>query len=133
MKKLIILSAFIFMTGKSFGQWNLLTSGVSQNLQAIYFVNKDTGFVGGTAGITTTTFLKTLDGGLNWSPVNISTNNSIRSVQFINSQLGYLTTSAPGQGFKTINGGNNWTSLNTALFNNGDVYFKNSEDRKSVV
>ncbi len=108
-----------------FGQWTQINSGTIQSLKAIYFLNNDTGFIGGSAGITSTTLLKTTDGGMSWISPNISTVNSIRSIKFINAQIGFLTTSAPAEGFKTIDGGNNWTYVNTAIYNDGDVYFKN--------
>ncbi len=121
----IIISSFCSLN--IFGQWTQLNSGTTEYLGAIYFLNSDTGFVGGLAGITSTTLLKTIDGGISWSPPNISTVNSIRSIQFTNATNGFLTTDAPSEGFKTIDGGNNWTYVNTAIYNNGSVYFKDND------
>jgi photosystem II stability/assembly factor-like uncharacterized protein len=124
MKTVFIFAFASFFSVNLFGQWTQLNSGTTQNLNAIYFLNDDTGFIGGDAGITSTTLLKTTDGGLNWTSPNISTVNSIRSICFTTSQIGFLTTSSASQSFKTIDGGSNWTSFNSEIFNAGDIYFK---------
>lgn len=61
------------------------------------------------------------------SSPNIRAVNSIRSIQFTNATNGFLTTNAPSEGFKTIDGGNNWTYVNTAIYNNGSVFFKDND------
>lgn len=124
MKKLFFFIITSFCSLNIFGQWTQLNPGTSQGLNAIYFLNSDTGFIGGSAGITSTTLLKTTDGGISWSSPNITTVNSIRSIYFTNSQIGFLTTSSASESFRTIDGGANWTSINTAIYNAGDVYFK---------
>ena len=127
MKKLYFIIITSFCSLNIFGQWTQINSGTTQGLNALYFLDSDNGFIGGNAGITSTTLLKTTDGGLSWNSPNISTVNSIRSIQFTNTTNGFLSTSAPSEGFKTIDGGNNWTAINTAIYNNGDVYFKDSD------
>lgn len=124
MKQIFFLIIVTISSFNLFGQWTTLNSGTTQYLNAIYFINSDTGFIGGNAGIITTTLLKTTDGGLSWNSPSISTVNSIRSICFPSSQIGFLTTNSASESFKTIDGGENWTSINTAIFNSGDVYFK---------
>ena len=124
MKQLFFIIIVFVCSSNLFGQWTTLNSGTTHYLSAIYFINSDTGFIGGNAGISTTTLLKTTDGGLSWNSPAISTVNSIRSICFPNSQIGFLTTNSASESFKTVDGGDNWSSINTAIFNSGDLYFK---------
>lgn len=126
MKVYYFLVLALFSSFNLFAQWTRLKSGTTETLTAVYFINSDTGFVGGDAGVTTT-LLKTKDGGKSWKTPNISTNNSIRTIQFANKQIGILSTDGPSEGFRTTDGGENWTKINTALSDIGEIYLKNAD------
>ena len=127
MKKFIFATLIILSSSVLFAQWTSLNSGSPEYLSAIHFISADTGFVGGNASVMNTTLLKTTNGGLNWTPVNISTVNSIRSIFFTDSQHGFLTTNSATEGFKTEDGGTTWVAFDTEIFNTGDIYFKDSD------
>ena len=63
MKKTILLSIAIVLLGlSSFAQWNAQTSGTTNFIASVFFVNADTGYVSADGGV----ILKTTDGGVNW-------------------------------------------------------------------
>ncbi|WP_028980811.1 YCF48-related protein [Sporocytophaga myxococcoides] len=126
MKIYYFLVLALFSSINLFAQWTRLKTPTTETLIAVCFINSDTGFVGGDAGVTTT-LLKTKDGGKTWKTPNISTNNSIRTIQFANKQIGILSTDAPSEGFRTTDGGENWTKINTALIDIGEIYIKNAD------
>lgn len=66
----------IFLTPSLYGQWTNLNSGISGDLNAIYFENATTGIVAGETGV-----YKTTNGGLNWSK-ELITNNPSDSLLF---------------------------------------------------
>jgi photosystem II stability/assembly factor-like uncharacterized protein len=77
------------------------------NLQGIYFINPDTGFVTGTGN---GKILRTTNGGNSWDTVFYEGGFS---VQFLNSQNGYVTSY--GRVLKTTNAGLNWLIKNTGI------------------
>ncbi len=69
--------------------------------------------------------LKSTDGGKNWTKINLSITDNLRSVNFPTSNTGYAC-GANGRIMKTTDGGTNWTTLNK--FTNADLnslYFVN--------
>jgi len=54
------------------------SSGVYSSLNAVYFVNKDVGWIVGDAGV----ILNTTNGGTNWTLQNVGSNRDLRSVFF---------------------------------------------------
>ena len=108
-KILSFIIAFVFCQS-SFAQegWFEQTSGTTEVLYSVYFIDNDNGFIVGDNG----TFLKTTDAGENWISHSTSTNESIMSVQFLNQNIGftvaYLTDSA--WVMKTTDGGENWVT-----------------------
>lgn len=132
MKKHILLvwSLCIAISTSTFAQWSVNLSPVTgyYRMDAVHFLNDNTGYVGGTNllfggdGIIS----KTTNGGSSWTTVATITGSPINAIQFVNSNLGFAVG---GNGLiaKTTDGGNNWTTQN---FNNPSS--GNNEDFKAV-
>ena len=109
--------------------WSLSGNGVFPNgLGSIYFFDESTGFVGDGLG----KVFRTTNGGLNWSMQTLNTTteyNSVGSIQFLDSQTGYLFNSHTQSCglcpptyttvFKTANAGINWISVSSL----SNIYF----------
>jgi len=119
-KKLLLvfmLSAFnSFVKAQT---WVTLSSPTTQNLNTVYFLNKDTGFVAGASG----TILKTTNGGTTWTALTAPTTNNISKIFFVNNDSGYVL--AGSLIYKTVNGGSSWTYIGS-FTNAGTIYFLNS-------
>jgi photosystem II stability/assembly factor-like uncharacterized protein len=63
--------------------WSSITSGTSNPLEKITFVNLITGIVVGTNG----TILRTTNSGLNWISINVTSTN-LRSIFFLDANTG---------------------------------------------
>jgi photosystem II stability/assembly factor-like uncharacterized protein len=72
MKKLIIIVSISLYINPVYNQWIQQTSGTTNNLTAIYFINENTGFCVGSGN----TIIKTINSGNNWiqviSPVQVN-------------------------------------------------------------
>ncbi len=92
---------------------------VDKDLLSVFLTNEKTAFAGGKEG----TFLKTTDGGENWTAVKTSITGSIKKLVFQNENLGYgIVIEIEGRTslYKIEDGGQKWTKLNTpntAVFN----------------
>lgn len=73
-----------------------LSNNGSQQMKSVYFINENTGWVGGT------NIWKTTDGGSTWSSQNVNAN----VIVFVNSQTGYCANNS--NILKTTNAGANW-------------------------
>lgn len=82
--------------------WYHQNSGTNVSLNALYFVNINTGYVAGNNGI----ILKTTNKGLNWIALSSGTQKNLYSVYFTNNDDGY----AVGDSIilKTTNSGISW-------------------------
>ena len=96
------------------------TTGVSDRLNDVYFIDSNTGWVvGGDFG--TERIFKTTNSGTNWITQTSGTANKLFSVYFINANTGWSVggPSSP-KIIKTTNGGDNWvtqfTSASTPLY-----------------
>jgi photosystem II stability/assembly factor-like uncharacterized protein len=107
--------------------WMEQSSGSSNNLNSVFFVNSNIGYVGGDGGI----ILKTINGGSTWISQTSGITNNITGVFFQNADIGWVAGYG-GKILKTIDGGINWvgqtsgtaTDLNSIFFiddNNGWV------------
>jgi photosystem II stability/assembly factor-like uncharacterized protein len=112
MKKLLLLFSFFFSSLNGFAQdWTLLpnsptTSSVTPH-KDVWFININTGWISGSAGV-----WKTTNGGNNWQQQ--LTQTDMESVCFTDSLNGWATCkggiSQPSV-YKTTNGGATWTGL----------------------
>jgi photosystem II stability/assembly factor-like uncharacterized protein len=90
-------------------------SAYSSELHSVGFRSSATGFAIGMGG----SCLKTTDGGLNWSVINISPDYNLMKIIFTDPLTGYVGgNDIYGQGkvFKTTDGGQNWNEV--LSFNN---------------
>lgn len=90
------------------GWYNLNSRFESGDIYALYFVNENTGYYGGTSGI----LGKTTNGGLSWINI-LNVSGFIESIHFINENTGYVGQSSGSTGGiirKTTNAGLNWSS-----------------------
>jgi photosystem II stability/assembly factor-like uncharacterized protein len=119
----LIIITFSFLS-QSFGQWTPLNSGTNYQLQEVYFINQDTGFVVGLDKV-----FKTTDGGSSWQ---VSHNGSqiVSGVYFTNDTNGYVVGIDVNLGntviLRTTDTGNSWQVTNlTSTENLVDVFFLN--------
>jgi len=111
MKKIYILLIASFLLNYAKAQWTTLTSSTQNQLNAVFFINKDTGYIAGNRSMLPGSMLKTMDGGTTWS--QIADCDGINSLYFLTSNLGFATC---GSGYlKTTDGGVSWTSKNITV------------------
>lgn len=93
--------------------WTAGSYGTVTNY-CIYFLNSSTGFLGSSSA-TTGRLVKTTDGGTSWTDISsLLTGNSgtVRSISFVNSSTGFVSTSS-GLIYKTTDAGLSWTQVFT--------------------
>jgi len=88
--------------------WITQTGNVAENLNTIYFIDKNNGYSAGDGGAVT----KTTNGGTTWIPQTRLTNNNLKSVFFTDADNGYITGDF-GTLIKTTNGGLVFISSNS--------------------
>jgi photosystem II stability/assembly factor-like uncharacterized protein len=114
MKWLYCLIIILGLQLNSYSQtgWYQQTSGTTEDLTSVYFMNKDTGWVTGEDGL----LLKTINGGNSWvaQPTNLSW---IKKIIFIDNYTGFLAgvSSHWGKLLKTTDGGNTWNEKQTLM------------------
>ncbi len=122
MKKFIGLIIVSLLSIATYGQWNQQTSGTTNQLSEVYFLNQDTGYVVGTKII-----LKTENGGSTWQS-SYTGNVLLEGVCFTNwatgFAVGYNLIEHKSTIIKTTSAGVSWSvnNLTTTSFLN-DVYF----------
>lgn len=87
------------------GQWISQSSGTSNYLQCVDFINNSVGWAVGWNG----TILKTTNGGNTWLSQSSGTTQKLYSVKFISENIGWVVGWA-GTILKTTNGGSSWQS-----------------------
>lgn len=85
--------------------WVNLNSGVSEELEDVYFHNENKGFAVGIDGI-----LRTDDGGQSWTQLEVENADYLRAVSFANENDG-VTVSIGREVFLTSDGGESWTHI----------------------
>ena len=105
----------LFKTSDAGETWTLTESGVSFDLKNIAFANPQTGFI---TGNTTTSLLKTQDGGDTWIVINYPDylpNAYLEEIYFVNETTGFIFTreypNYVGLIFKTIDSGETWIEV----------------------
>lgn len=113
MKKFYITFCLLFLSVIAFSQWVKQTSGTTEILYTVYFIDEDTILIGGEGN----TLLRTTNKGINWTNTVI-TPNVIKSITFTDAHTGFAVGGGPNGGFilKTTNCGINWISTNTTPF-----------------
>ncbi|MCU0373321.1 MAG: T9SS type A sorting domain-containing protein [Ignavibacteria bacterium] len=116
MKRLFLLIAvFLLFYANLYPQtgWYLQNSGTSRNLNNLYFINSNTGWVAGDSVV-----LKTTNGGQNWIIQSLPVQAKINSVNFLNANTGFLAGERNYSSYvlgtyvlKTTNGGINWNII----------------------
>lgn len=92
--------------------WKLLSSEISDNLNSVFFISPDKGWIVGEKGL----ILRTRDGGKNWD--KYSANDfygpglGLNDIYFINETIGWAC-GENGRTIKTTDGGNSWFQLYT--------------------
>ncbi|HEY9113689.1 MAG TPA: YCF48-related protein [Bacteroidales bacterium] len=114
--KTLLFVLLILIAFNSTAQWaEIQSEGIgSIELNTIYFINEDTGYVEGRYRQNEewiNSYFKTMDGGANWTKTSIEGGEG--NIYFVNDTLGFVG-GFPVQ--KTIDGGINWTSYETAPF-----------------
>ncbi|MFA7360338.1 MAG: YCF48-related protein [Candidatus Kapaibacterium sp.] len=84
----------------------------AQNINSIYFIDNNTGFISGNNG----RILKTTNSGINWLYSNLDLSLSVNQLSFINNSTGFLLTN--NQIYKTTNIGDYWQSKLSVSINN---------------
>jgi photosystem II stability/assembly factor-like uncharacterized protein len=107
----------IIVTYDKGNSWTIDTLPFSHNFDGINFLNADTGFLYGYGNV-----IKTINGGQNWSPVTVITEDYLDFVNmdFPTSQTGYAINSSSGMSsiFNTEDGGDTWSSLSAPTSSN---------------
>lgn len=88
-------------------QWTQLVHPPIERCDDLYFLNADTGWAaGGGSG----RILRTYDGGDSWSVVFEQPDIYLRSIEFLDAQVGFCG-SLEGDLFRTTDGGSTWTEI----------------------
>ncbi|MBP9791265.1 MAG: T9SS type A sorting domain-containing protein [Bacteroidia bacterium] len=85
--------------------WTSLNVGSAPILFEVAFIDSLIGFAVGDSG----TIIKTIDAGLNWTPIVSGTTNRLQSIFFSSPTIGYIC--GTDIILKTIDSGNSWTSI----------------------
>jgi photosystem II stability/assembly factor-like uncharacterized protein len=104
--------------------WNQISYGTNNGyaLYTVFFPDESTGYAGGLAGL----FMKTTDGGADWSSSYVNSVARINSIYFTNTTDGFIVGDVMA---KTTDGGTTWTqmpsgtcmSLNSIFFTNANT------------
>jgi photosystem II stability/assembly factor-like uncharacterized protein len=104
--------------------WQLIASGVEENLLSVHFANYTHGFIGGAL----TRCLKSTNGGINWSPVAVPSYADFDAVYTLSSNDAYL--GGWDTVYATHNGGQTWEGAYTQLVNYAihDLHFTSPDN-----
>lgn len=97
--------------------WQTLPSSFAagDNLNAISFVDEQTGYIGGNGGV----IYKTTNGGVSWTNISAPAvyTGSINFIHFFNATTGYIAGGSVGSVnmIKTTDGGSTWSSVTNAI------------------
>jgi len=130
MKKLLLIS-IVSISNFANAQWTQQNAGIPNNLNDVYFINADTGYVAATIG-STTKIIKTVDGGSTWTNVQ-SNAYAILSICFYNELIGFAS-GAGSQILTTTDGGQTWggTGVNCCSNSYNSIIAKSATDIVAV-
>ncbi len=86
-----------------FGQWALVSSGTTSNLNGAHLLDSGTGFVVGDTG----TILKSTDAGATWTPLTSGTTITLHGIYFFDANAG-VAVGEQGLILRTTDGGAVW-------------------------
>jgi photosystem II stability/assembly factor-like uncharacterized protein len=95
----------LWKTTDSALSWTQLTSGTSEDLKAVHFIDVNNGWAAGNAG----TILVTTDAGANWSAQTSGTGADLNGIRFVSASVGWAVGSG-GVILKTVNAGASWAT-----------------------
>ncbi|MCK5683311.1 PKD domain-containing protein, partial [bacterium] len=95
--------------------WNAITSGTTEDLNDILFLNETKGFIVGNTGL----FMKTTNGGGSWETIETGLTNNINAISFYNDLIGIMVGSRiSGLStpiYITADGGDSWTPVESGI------------------
>lgn len=97
--------------------WMAQTSGTTQNLKGVYYVDATHGWAVGAGGV----MLGTADGGATWAPQTSGTTHTLWVARFWTAQRGWAAGDA-GTVIATPNGGQAWLPLSAWLISSMDIH-----------
>ncbi|GAB4363377.1 MAG: hypothetical protein Kow0042_01210 [Calditrichia bacterium] len=109
LKVIVTAATLLWVSAWAQTGWEIQFSGTSNALNAVYFLNPDTGWVVGASG----TILHTTDGGFTWNPIGFPSSADLNDLYFFNPDTG-LVVGADGV-FRTTDGGVSWTNIPTGI------------------
>ena len=118
-RSILIAIFFVMLVAPTPAQWSKVESKTLAWLRAVYFIDEDLGWIGGSKG----TLLKTVDGGRSWKQEKKFTDDNIRDLYFSDAMHGWLlcerevynsATKAPSYFLKTSDGGVSWQPVEVA-------------------
>ena len=127
---LVVFSVLSVYTNIYSQQWIYQVSNTTQELNGVFMLDEQTGWVCGDAG----TLLKTINGGQNWVQIP-ATGNDLNSIAFKDVNTG-VAVGDNGTIIRTINGGLNWVPISSGTslqfrkvsWGNGDLVFAAGDD-----
>lgn len=105
--------------------WTTLKSGVTAQLNGLFFLDAMTGYAVGAEN----KILKTVDGGITWAAQTspLAATVVLNAVYFIDANNGWIVGTT-GAILRTTDGGLNWKKINMFNFPIGDVHFSGAKN-----
>lgn len=116
MKSIHLIIWILFFSNSLFSQegWFELNTGMTINQHgAIEVINENIVYVISDGGF----FYKSIDGGTNWTEININVDEQFYGMEFIDANTGFIV-GTNGTVLKTNDAGNNWIQINTGTTEN---------------
>lgn len=107
---LLFICIIFVIKGYSQPGWQIINSGTTSYMSAVFFNNESTGYAGGNSGY----LAKTTNGGLNWTVQTTGISGFVREIEFVDYNTGYFCGDN-GALRKTTNGGLNWIALSPGV------------------
>jgi photosystem II stability/assembly factor-like uncharacterized protein len=104
------LFLFFFISFQAKAQWFLKNPAIPANMNEIFFVSENIGWIVGKGFI-----LKTTNDGVNWNYQAISQTVNLKAVFFIDENLGWAV-GADGKILSSIDGGANWVEQSSSVY-----------------
>ena len=118
MKKYTLI-LIVLLSSVSYSDWELNTSGTSNDLLDILFVNSNTGYICGDLG----TIIRTTNGGINWVAMATGTNEVLTSLAVNPANINVVYAAGfNGTLLKSTNAGNNWSAQTVGGLYNAIVF-----------